>query len=794
MTRTRYLLSAFGLFALCAAATAVYLSQNLPELLEAQVRNYLQQYGVEAFEYRGLHVSQHSLSVDRAHLRGSYGNYSYELMLTAGEVRFHWAALLRAKLDQINLSAVDLRVTDNGNTAASGSAGTIDFNSLAPAQWLAERPVDRVAIPRLSLHYRTADAQVLEATGALYLAERLRARMITTQSGQEIELALTSGAKDTELALDITVGRHRPAIAALSVDLMRAGPGDWEWRMAATAEYAPLLDWAGTLASTYAGAAVSDSIIEGNGELTATVLHPNELDFGAGPDSPDAPWRQITVNYQFSTAVDQAEINDVLSGLQGGIEGSGSLAAGQLKATVLPFAIVADINTRQLMLPEPVLQWLGWTASVPLQLQTRSPAQLTLTDRDSWSSQADDVALSLGDRNSRVNLQAQLLATAADNTGAEVLTTQVTAALNTRLRSQSLPQLNIALGQHGSPEHSDMVLKISDTAESAQVDVTGSGNFTSGEGSYQLQASIGDLSYFTGVAVPLLQHFKVLEDTVAIHSGSIRLDTAMTTGSFAVADWEQRSQLVLGDISGSLNDYSFAGLALSADWSGISRWKTLRPLELSVATLNPGFTMQQIRLRASLPTATPIARPAVRLDALSAVVFGGELVLPAPQHWDFGAASNHLTLRAQHWQLGELVALQQNTDIQAQGTLEGELPLTIADGRIIIDKGYLRALPPGGWIRYRPDEEGRAVADSSSELALALDLLDDFQYQELNSEVRLDKAGTLSLGLSLKGNNPGQYDGQAVNFNINLEQNIDPLLQSMRLNDNLVDKIESGLR
>lgn len=58
-----------------------------------------------------------------------------------------------------------------------------------------------------------------------------------------------------------------------------------------------------------------------------------------------------------------------------------------------------------------------------------------------------------------------------------------------------------------------------------------------------------------------------------------------------------------------------------------------------------------------------------------------------------------------------------------------------------------------------------------------------FQYRLLSSEVQLDKAGTLLLGLSLEGNNPGLYEGQAIRFNINVEQNLDPLLQSLRIGD-----------
>ena len=118
----------------------------------------------------------------------------------------------------------------------------------------------------------------------------------------------------------------------------------------------------------------------------------------------------------------------------------------------------------------------------------------------------------------------------------------------------------------------------------------------------------------------------------------------------------------------------------------------------------------------------------------------------------------------------------------------------MSDGRLIIENGYLRALPPGGSIRYVPSAASQSLGETSKELALALDLLSDFRYQLLSTEVELKKTGTLLLGLSLAGSNPERFEGREINFNINLEQNIDPLLQSLRVSDTLVEKIEHRLK
>jgi hypothetical protein len=323
--------------------------------------------------------------------------------------------------------------------------------------------------------------------------------------------------------------------------------------------------------------------------------------------------------------------------------------------------------------------------------------------------------------------------------------------------------------------------------------VQGQLNPTSGRGEYRLNVQSEDLARFGATTLPLLSQFQLLPKNSALVAGHVALSTALKTREFSLTGATQHSQLRLQDVVGSVGDYRFDRLALAADWTGITQWQTRQPVELSVAELNLGFKVRDIQLRVSLPKATAIAQPQLRIDAFSAGMFGGQLLLPQPQSWDFAAKANQLTLQARQWQLAELVALQKNADIQAQGTLEGELPVTIADGRIIIKKGYLRALPPGGSIRYTANDASKALASNSAELRLALNLLSDLQYQVLSSVVNLDAAGNLLLELSLEGSNPSQYGGQPVNFNINLEQNLDPLLQSLRLSGTLVERIEGGL-
>ncbi|MCB1690189.1 MAG: YdbH domain-containing protein, partial [Halioglobus sp.] len=508
----------------------------------------------------------------------------------------------------------------------------------------------------------------------------------------------------------------------------------------------------------------------------------------------EAPRKQLQAEFQLSSEIGQLDIRGIASDASGTVAIEGKLNEGEFRATLQPFKLTGNIPTQALSLPDNWVTWMRLGEVVPIHLDTAETTHITSPAPGSWSVRVGNALLSLGEKDSTLSARKLDLEVTALDTEQLEFSSALSASLNIHLRKQTFPTLEIEFAQHGGLQKSGFELRVADSARSLHTDLKGTLDLTSGRGTYQLTAQVTDLPSFWAKTAPLLRHFGVLNSSVELRSGSIRLHTDIQSKSFDTSTWEQRSRLAIKDTAGSLDDLHFEGLALSADWSGIARWKTLQPLVLSLATFNPGFAIKDIELQVSLPKATAVARPQMRVDAFSAELFGGRLILPAAQAWDFAAPSNSITLQAKQWQLGELVALQQNAEIQAQGTLEGELPLTISDGRIIIDKGYLRALPPGGSIRYTPTDGNRALARHNPDLELALDLLSDFQYQVLSSEVSLDKSGNLLLGLSLAGSNPTLYEGQAVNFNINVEQKIDPLLQTLQLSDNLLERIETGLK
>jgi hypothetical protein len=796
MIQSRYARLGLALLLTGFVGVALYLYQNLDAILRHQVQQSLQEYGVEDYTLEKPRLGNGRIKVDRLWLRGNYDLYAYEATLTSLEIRYEWHLFLQRKVQSISLS--DLDITVHQATSAfkpEPGPGNFAIGSLLPQTLLAQLPLQTLDIGRWKLDFRSPGIPDVLATGNLLYSGHLEVAAKSTLGGSDFAVALRTDENTSSTEFTFALHDAETAVSNLFATLQPLTRGEWEWQLRGDWSYAPLLSWLDRLATEtdlpLATSIPDDLLLIGNGEVTAHIRHPETLSTPLALDWSALQPFEATV--QMINNIEQLDYPGTIEGIAGTLDTSLTLLDGHLQLGVKPFQLSGELATRLLTRAEDTRLWLQWQETVPVLWD--SPETLNLAYKEGkWSGQLHSTVLELGDSQSQLRLERLNLDVSLDTTESLLLSTQLNTSIKTRLRKQQLPQLELALRQQGNIDQSPISVNIADTAESLSVDLEGTANLTTGSGNYQLSVQSQDLPYFTRAALPPLRNLGLLESDLEILSGRIELDTTLNTTGFEPASWTQESQLALGNVSGTYDEYHFENLALMGHWTGIERWKTVQPVQFSLQRLDMGFAVRDIVARASLPKATAIAQPSLRIEEFSAGLFGGQLFLPEPGNWDFAASSNTLTLQAQGWQLAEMVALQQAEDIHAQGTLEGELPFTMTDGRVSIEKGYLKALPPGGSIRYIANDASRTLGKNSSELALALDLLSDFQYEVLSSAVELDKGGNLLLGLSLAGRNPDQFEGRQVNFNINLEQNLDPLLQSLRLSDKLTEEIENRLQ
>ena len=101
MTRSPYARPSLLLLFIGVIGLGLYLYRNLDSILQHQVRQFLQEYGVEDYQLEKPRLAEGLLAVDRLWLRGSYDNYAYEAELSSLEVRYNWRALLTLKVQTV---------------------------------------------------------------------------------------------------------------------------------------------------------------------------------------------------------------------------------------------------------------------------------------------------------------------------------------------------------------------------------------------------------------------------------------------------------------------------------------------------------------------------------------------------------------------------------------------------------------------------------------------------------------------------------------------------------------------
>ena len=141
--------------------------------------------------------------------------------------------------------------------------------------------------------------------------------------------------------------------------------------------------------------------------------------------------------------------------------------------------------------------------------------------------------------------------------------------------------------------------------------------------------------------------------------------------------------------------------------------------------------------------------------------------------------------------LVEVLALE-GEDITGSGFLSGIIPVSLTNNVASVIQGRLESEPPGGVIRYAGAADVVAAAQQPG-LDFALRALDDFKYETLTATVDYAEDGTLSVGISLVGNNPAVESGRTIHYNLNVTENMPDLLRSLRLSDELSQGIQNKL-
>lgn len=244
-------------------------------------------------------------------------------------------------------------------------------------------------------------------------------------------------------------------------------------------------------------------------------------------------------------------------------------------------------------------------------------------------------------------------------------------------------------------------------------------------------------------------------------------------------------QLSAAQVSGDYAQNPFANLNLDISFEKDDGWALSAPANLTLDTLHVGLPLNDISLRIEEYQHNMGARPMVKLADFKANILEGS-VFSDKIEIDLNKPVNQFSLTLSDLSLARLLALNRNEALQASGMINGELPLSLNEGGLQIDNGWLEADQRGGVIRY--NDIGEALS-GNADLRLVAGLLKYFQYNELSARVNLNPAGALTLRTRLYGRGPEAEFDAPVNLNFNIDLDLWKFLESARLLTRIAEDI-----
>lgn len=132
-------------------------------------------------------------------------------------------------------------------------------------------------------------------------------------------------------------------------------------------------------------------------------------------------------------------------------------------------------------------------------------------------------------------------------------------------------------------------------------------------------------------------------------------------------------------------------------------------------------------------------------------------------------------------------------DLQAEGKLEGSVPVRITDTGPIIDNARIWTVTPGV-LRFRSQAAVRSLKQSGEMAELLAKALANFQYTNIDISLDGPLSGDISASAKINGANPDLYEGKKIELNVNLHGALRDLMQSASVFKDLPETIRDQVQ
>ena len=294
-----------------------------------------------------------------------------------------------------------------------------------------------------------------------------------------------------------------------------------------------------------------------------------------------------------------------------------------------------------------------------------------------------------------------------------------------------------------------------------------------------------DLQTTTSSLTKLLSRYN---RELQIQSGLV---TTMSTGFWTNNGLQELQSLVtVRDGGGSFQKTAFSGLLLQQHLQLYPEVKTVSPGYLSVDAITGAIPLKNFSIRNEFLPQKDSFLPQLLIESIQTELFGGIMrskdLLIAPQ-----APKLESQIVLNRIDLEELLKLIKVKGLNVSGIVDGQITLRVDNNTITVPEGHLQSRPPGGTIAYFPPGGKESF---STIPAYALLALEEFNYKTLTATPRYMPDGMLLVAIHTEGVSPPLETTREVHLNIDTEQNLLSLLQSLRYSSSLTEEVEKNLQ
>lgn len=297
----------------------------------------------------------------------------------------------------------------------------------------------------------------------------------------------------------------------------------------------------------------------------------------------------------------------------------------------------------------------------------------------------------------------------------------------------------------------------------------GAHNFSNGLGElilkgseFQVERLLSQLGEIFGSVATELS----LKEGSIVPEGEIRWGEAL----------DQRYSFDVRSVSGRLKEVEFEGADGKVDLLARERGFTIRPSLLRVRSVQSGVVISEIKSELGGEFSFD-GWYEVNVGPTTAQAFEGPVraskVTLTPKK-----SGSRFTVLFPRAPLSALLGIIPNSPVEGSGEVEITLPIKMAPEGVSVSKGTLRALPPGGMLFYKDSGAGDQFAGTQYEFVIAA--LKNYNYTKLEADISLATNGELVIAASLSGVNPDVNRTRPIDVNVNIEQNLFKLLESIR--------------